>query len=104
MNGNHKQHHNPDNTKTILKITDDAHILQMQQLRLMEDKQQSQGYTATASKWQSHSLIPGPLALDHYIAFIYLFFSILHLLNRHSQRSQLFSSACTKLLLLVDES
>lgn len=70
MEGDHEQHHNLDNTKTILKIADDAHILQMQQLRLVEDKQQSQGHTATTGKWQSHTFIPGPLAPDHYIAFI----------------------------------
>lgn len=76
MEGGHEEHHNPDNTKTILKVAGDAHISQMQHLRLVEEKQQSQGHTATASKWQSHTLIPGPLALDHYIAFIKQIFTV----------------------------
>lgn len=36
--------------KITLKITDDDHILWMQELRLAEDKQQSQGHTATTGK------------------------------------------------------
>lgn len=42
----------------------------MQELKLVEDKQQSQGHTATAGKWQSNNLNLSPLTLDQHVAFI----------------------------------